>query len=153
LFTSPDRQAVDYLFFTSERQLALRPKPAMRRPQANTPAQAEISPRRPRRRATSRHSNNRPRRLSQPPRAKRRAHRASRERNREEGSDAFTPSEITRGGDDVDDRDGEHHKRGKGDEKHRAREDEDADAEKQMRKALNHVKGKVPRLVDVLTNP
>jgi hypothetical protein len=129
----------------------------LRRPQANTPAQVEVSP------APTQPSDSPPQqqqaetveptstreeaRTSRVPRTP----RAARERNREEGSDAFTPSEIPRGGEDVDDRDEEHHKHGKGGEKHRARED--ADAEKQMRKALNHVKGKVPRLVDVLTNP
>jgi hypothetical protein len=78
-----------------------------------------------------------------------RAPRESREREREAGMIA-APAEIPRrAAEDSDDRDEGHHGRGR--EKRRERGDDEA--EKEIRKALKHSKGKAPRLVDVLTGP
>ncbi|MDT7690312.1 MAG: hypothetical protein QOE46_3071 [Acidobacteriota bacterium] len=124
-----------------------------RPPAANAPSQTELSP------APAQATDSPQQQQQAEPSSSReearttqrsRTSRGTRGRNREEGSDAFVPAEILRGGEDFEGRDEEHHGRDKGGEKRRAREDDDA--EKQMRKALKHVKGKVPRLVDVLTS-
>jgi hypothetical protein len=73
--------------------------------------------------------------------------RESRERESEAGMLAAPAAILRRAAEDSDDKGDERRGRGK------RRERGDDEAEKEMRKALKHAKGKAPRLVDVLTGP
>jgi type IV secretory pathway VirB10-like protein len=76
--------------------------------------------------------------------------RAVRDAEEEATRAAAVPPQIRRGDDkEFEGEEGSRRGRGKGREHRRAREEDDV--EKEMRKALKDAKGKVPRLVDVIT--